>query len=254
MKRSIDYGPVADLYDSYVAVTSDIPFFIAEASKSGGPVLELMSGTGRISLPLMEAGIPLTCVDYSREMLARLRAKLASRSQPLRVVMADVRALPFARRFALAILPFNSFGEIIDREGQLAALRSIRASLSEGGVFVCTLHNPHLRLRSVDGEMRTLAHSRHPSGTGELVLRAQLSFDEPTRVVSGVQVLEERAANGALLGERRMRIQFALPSREELEERARSAGFVIDSLFGDYDRSSYEEQTSPYMIWRLSAA
>lgn len=254
MKRSIDYGLVADLYDSYVAVTSDIPFFMAEASRCDGPVLELMSGTGRVSIPLIEAGVPLTCVDYSREMLARLCAKVHDRSGLLRAVLADVRALPFARDFALAILPFNSFGEIIDYEGQLAGLRSIRGVLNERGVFICTLHNPSVRLRSVDGELRTVARSPHPSGEGELVLRTRLSFDERTRVVSGLQLLEERAADGILRRERRMGIQFALPTREEFEERARSAGFIIDSLCGDYDRSSYDEQTSPYMIWRLSVA
>ncbi len=62
-----DYGPVANLYDIYVPATFDFDFFINETTKSKGEVLELMSGTGRVSIPLLEAGVKLTCVDLSAE-------------------------------------------------------------------------------------------------------------------------------------------------------------------------------------------
>ena len=68
----IQWDAVASLYDSYVTATFDVPFFLAEAKAVPGPVLELMAGTGRVSLPLVEAGVPLTCVDASGAMLSRL--------------------------------------------------------------------------------------------------------------------------------------------------------------------------------------
>jgi 2-polyprenyl-3-methyl-5-hydroxy-6-metoxy-1,4-benzoquinol methylase len=56
---------IADLYDVYVTTTVDVPFFLEELKTTSGPVLELMAGTGRLSLPLAEAGARLTCVDIS---------------------------------------------------------------------------------------------------------------------------------------------------------------------------------------------
>lgn len=250
-RAAIDYGPVADLYDACVPLTQDIPFFVEETRAAEGPVLELMSGTGRVSLPLLESGVPLTCADYSAGMLDRLRAKLRDRSLRAHLVLADVRRLPFAGCFPLAILPFNSFSEIVGTAEQTTALESIRAALVMGGSFVCVLHNPSVRLQTIDGSMRTLRRIPHPSGTGEVVLRLRLTFDEVERVASGVQVFEERADDGRLLRERRMEMRFALPTREEFEARARQAGFRVDALFGDFDRSPYVEAASPHMIWRL---
>ncbi len=84
------FSRIADLYDTYVQVDFDIPFFLQETRKCSGEVLELMSGTGRVSLPLVEAGVRLTCVDKSAEMLTILRHKLAARNLSANIVQADV--------------------------------------------------------------------------------------------------------------------------------------------------------------------
>jgi len=96
---------VAEKYDAYVRTTFDLPFFLEEARRAGGLVLELMAGTGRVTLSLLEAGVPLTAVDSSPEMLAILRRKLAKRGLQAEVVQQDVTALDLPRRFALIILP-----------------------------------------------------------------------------------------------------------------------------------------------------
>ena len=69
----IDYDLVADVYDLYVTSDLDIDFYLEEAGKVQGRILELMCGTGRVSIPLLGAGVDLTCVDASEGMLARLK-------------------------------------------------------------------------------------------------------------------------------------------------------------------------------------
>jgi ubiquinone/menaquinone biosynthesis C-methylase UbiE len=113
----MDYAQFADLYDAFVKFEDDIPFFVSECLKSTGPVLELMAGSGRVTVPLLESGVELTCVDVCSDMLARLRSKLASRRLSAKVVRSDVRVLPFGASFELAILPFNSFSELVS-EGE----------------------------------------------------------------------------------------------------------------------------------------
>jgi ubiquinone/menaquinone biosynthesis C-methylase UbiE len=108
----IQWDSVASLYDRYVTATFDLPFFLAQAAAVPGRVLELMAGTGRVSLPLLEAGVKLTCVDLSGEMLSRLREKVVARGLDATVVQADVRSMDLAETFDLAILPFNSFSEL----------------------------------------------------------------------------------------------------------------------------------------------
>ena len=72
----IDYDSIAEIYDLYATADYDIPFLVSEVRKVSGPALELMAGTGRVSIPLLEAGAKLTCVDGSPGMLDVLAAKL----------------------------------------------------------------------------------------------------------------------------------------------------------------------------------
>jgi len=64
--QQIDYDSIAETYDLYTTADYDIPFFLSETARTNGTVLELTAGTGRLSLPLAEAGVRLTCVDSSR--------------------------------------------------------------------------------------------------------------------------------------------------------------------------------------------
>lgn len=67
--QSIDYDSIAEIYDLYVTADYDVPFFVSEVAGVKGPILELMAGTGRLSLPLVEAGARLTCIDSSQGTL-----------------------------------------------------------------------------------------------------------------------------------------------------------------------------------------
>jgi SAM-dependent methyltransferase len=83
----IDYERVANVYDLYVTSDLDIGFYVEEATKVQGKVLELMCGNGRVSIPLLEAGVDLTCVDASAGMLARLDERLRARKLEFRTKM-----------------------------------------------------------------------------------------------------------------------------------------------------------------------
>ncbi len=98
-KSPILWDRVADLYDAYVQLGLDVPFFLDAAREVRGEVLELMSGTGRVSLPLIEAGVRLTCVDYSAEMLKALELKPAARNVHAALHVQDVRALDLGKTF-----------------------------------------------------------------------------------------------------------------------------------------------------------
>ena len=67
---SSPYDPIAELYDPWSAsVVEDVAFYLEEARRSGGPVVELGVGTGRIAVPIAADGIRVIGVDSSRGML-----------------------------------------------------------------------------------------------------------------------------------------------------------------------------------------
>src|SRR5688572_28523217 len=92
-----DYAPFYDWENARTLGRRDVPFWRNLALNAGGPVLELGCGTGRISLPLARAGVPLVGVDRSAAMLAfaRRRIRRGRLQRSLRLLQADIRHLPF---------------------------------------------------------------------------------------------------------------------------------------------------------------
>src|SRR5512147_1565539 len=116
--KANDYDPIASLYDIYVPATFDIDFFVSETRKVKGEILELMSGTGRVSIPLLEAGVKLTCVDLSAELNAIFREKLTQRGLKADIYQMDVCELDLHKKFDMVIIPFGSFSHITSPEDQ----------------------------------------------------------------------------------------------------------------------------------------
>lgn len=252
---SMAWDHVAALYDSYVQVTFDVPFLLREATRTPGDVLELMAGTGRVSLPLLEAGVRLTCVDSSAAMLAVLREKLARRglTATATVVQADVRALALDRQFDLVLIPFHSFAEVTAPEDQRQVLARVRAHLRDGGRFICTLHNPRVRLRSVDGQLHLLGAAALQDRPGRLLIWTLMRHQPPSHLVEGWQFYEEYDAEGVLQRKRLLETRFALIERDAFAAMAADAGFRVTALYGDYDGAPFDEETSPYMVWVMEA-
>ena len=249
MSKLNDYDAVADIYDTYVRADFDLEFFVQEVARVPGPVLELMAGTGRVSQSVAEVRGDLTCVDSSLRMLQVLKSKTAPTAA--RVACADVRALPLRPRYALALIPFHSFAELIEREDQLRTLREIHRVLVPAGRFVCTLHNPAMRTQSLTGQSTLRGSFALPSGEGTVELWTEESFDAVTRVAESLQDCRIFDAAGELRSERVQKVRFALIERAELEEMAGAVGFRVVELYGDYERSQFSPRESPHMIWTL---
>ena len=111
MARESHYDAVtsiAEFYDSTLVYLErkDVEFYVAEARAAGGPVLELGCGTGRVLLPAARAGVEITGLDASANMLERCRAKLAAEPEAVRgratLVRGDLADFDLGRHTARA--------------------------------------------------------------------------------------------------------------------------------------------------------
>src|SRR5213078_3302963 len=117
------YDPIARIYDAWSrSVTEDVPFYLEEARRSGGPVVELGVGTGRIAVPIACDGIRVIGVDSSQAMLeiCAERARLAGAALDLR--LGDLREPPVDERVPLVIIPFRSLLHLQTDEERRRAL------------------------------------------------------------------------------------------------------------------------------------
>ena len=140
---SSPYDAIAELYDPWSAsVVEDVGFYLEEARRSGGPVVELGVGTGRIAVPIAAQGIRIIGVDSSRGMLevCARRAALAGVEVDLRV--GDLREPPVNERVPLVICPFRSLLHMHTDEDRRLVLTSAHELLLPGGRFVFDVFTP----------------------------------------------------------------------------------------------------------------
>lgn len=251
---SEDYANIADLYDVYVNTQFDIPYWLDLVQQHSGEILELMCGTGRVTLPLIQAGHRLTAVDNSPELLAVLRGKLDAQTDLQRenyhIHQADVCRMDLGKQFKLIILPFNSFAEILDPDDQRQALKTIRNHLAEDGLFICTLHNPPIRLKTVDEQLHLMAS--HPLPEGKLLFWIHQKYHPSKMLVDVKQFYEEYDAQGLMQRKRLLEMSFRIIDKADFAELAERAGLQVLNLYGDYAHNAYETTRSPFMIWHLT--
>jgi ubiquinone/menaquinone biosynthesis C-methylase UbiE len=247
--KSIDFNFVADLYDTYVTVDFDIDFYRKLTQEYKGKCLELMCGTGRVSLPLLKQNIDLTCVDYSDDMLNVFRKKAKELNITPSIECQDVCDLNLNDSYNLIFIPFNSFSEITDSKRQELALGKIYKHLDNEGTFICTLYNPEYRIKTADGLLRILGKFQIDENKS-LVISYYNQYNEKTRNVTGIQFYEIYDKHNELIDKRYLDICFSLINKEDLIEMATKVGFKVKDIFGDYNFSPFSE-TSMFMNFLL---
>ncbi len=153
--------PYADgtLYDlEYAGHIEDVPWYVEHACQAGGPVLELGCGTGRLTLPIARAGVPITGVDRAPAMLAGLRRKLTEQPpsvrQRVRLLEGDYAHITPGDRYASVLWPFNAIHHLDGPSEVQAVLRRIRTWLRPGGTLALDCYLPDIELYDRDPTAR----------------------------------------------------------------------------------------------------
>lgn len=102
---------------------------------SGGSILDVPCGNGRISIALAEQGFALSGIDGCPEILADARAAAKDRNLAIDFRQGDMRELPWRDHFDGVCCCGNSFA-YFDEAGNMDFLKSVRAALKPGGRFV----------------------------------------------------------------------------------------------------------------------
>ena len=182
----------------------DVDWYRDKAQSSGGPVLELGAGTGRITLAIAAAGIPIHALDSDDAMLERLRLKLESAPADARarttVVAGDMRTFDLAERFALIICPYRAFLHNVTEADRVACLAKVRQHLRPSGRFAFNVFHPSLTFMAqhsgaLAGVWRWTGTYPLPSG-GWVVQSEANRYDTVAQVVHSLASLRRLRSDG----------------------------------------------------------
>jgi len=218
------YDPIARLYDAWsTGVIEDISFYVEEALASGGPVVELGVGTGRIAIPTAMAGVHVIGVDSSAQMLAVCAEAAGAAGVSARVDLreGDLRRPPVEERVPLVTCPFRAYLHLSGDDQRLEALAAARDLLLPGGKLVFDVFAPSAEdIEETDGRWL----EREPG------IFERADWDETAQTLT----LSVRGEHG----ESSMTLWWLEPQR--WQTLIAEAGFVVEACYGWFDRRPYD--------------
>jgi SAM-dependent methyltransferase len=224
----------------------DLPFWLNLAKEQSDPILELGCGTGRVLIPLAEAGFRVYGIDLDPGMLAVLKDNLsASHKDKADILEADFASFHLNQHFSLIILPCNTYSTLnVGIRHQV--LQCVHEHLKAGGAFVVSIPNPTILASlepSDDPEIESIF--THPS-TGYPV---QVSCDwerGATQVI--INWHYDHLLPDGQVGRLTTTIKHFLITSEEYRQEIVDAGFNIRAVYGNFDRSPYKSKSPNFII------
>lgn len=247
------YDEWAGVYDSiYAYVREDIPFYVREATRAGGPVLELGCGTGRVTVPIARSGIDIVGLDNSEGMLERAKSKarrIGRQHGRIDIHSGDMRDFSLGRTFPLVIIPFRGFLALLTIEDQIRCLTNVKSHLEPDGRLVFNIFVPDTqRLIEDEDAAFHLRDVTNPDTGRRFVLWQQTKVDTFHQVLSVRLIVDELEREGTVGNRFYLDYQIRYAHRIEMLHLLERCGYEVVDLYGDFDGSPLHED-SEEMIW-----
>ena len=236
-----EFDKAAKIYDDSCPVEflGDTSFYLREAKKARGPVLEVGCGTGRVYLPLLAAGMDAYGIDISRKMLGVLEKKAVASGLSPKIKLADMRNFRLPHRFALIIVPYRAFLHNLTIQDQLDSLKCLRRHLAPGGRLVVNFFYPSHEIITKDYGREIVRFKK-----GGLVRKDFSVFSDET-----MQTVHSRywtIKNGKRIASYDVKIAFIY--RREFELLLRLAGFSKWQVYGGFKKEKLISSKQE-MVW-----
>jgi SAM-dependent methyltransferase len=246
-----DYDLFAHLYDlEHRDLDQDLDLYRNFAARCDGTVLELGSGTGRVTLALAQVGFDVVGIDESAVMLELAQARVAEAGLDRQVHLehADVRQIAWPRRFALAVWPLNGFLHLPSRADQLRALGNVQRALLPGGVLIVDLPNPHMAFAPQPDDQLVVRRSVR-SEQGDLVTSmVSTRTDLANQVQQMTLFYDTVGCQDGVVRRTAAEMDLRFVYRYEMVGLLEGTGFEVDAVYGSHDLEPYESD-SPVMLF-----
>ncbi len=237
------FSHTADFYDLDIRSIErhDLPFYLDFANRFGGPVLELACGTGRVTIPLADAGFPVWGLDLSEAMLSVFRRKLIgadpTTTERIHLIRSDMADFRLPERFPLIIVPFRGFQALTGDDRIRSCLASVRRHLAPGGRFILDVFSVDSRLDEswIHGEQFDWTYQDRRTNTMIVRTGSRDRIDTRRQILDSSIMYYLRRPDGS---EERLldRISLKYWYEYQLQALLASSGFRIEAEYGSYDR------------------
>lgn len=248
------YDLIAPFYDiEHAHFAEDLDMYENYAELANGSILELACGSGRVMLPLAEAGYEITGVDNSAAMLNKARETLieAGVNDHCTLIEQDITNLKLEQHFRLAFIALGSFAHITTRRAQQQVLAGVRAHLSHGATFIVDISNSDARyMEELSGQV--LHQGTWQDENGEYFTHFVSPASATREHILELTHFYDRHQQGGGVQRTVATTFLYLFERSEMELLLEQAGFVVKDIYGDHEMGPFTLE-SPRMIFVAEA-
>lgn len=232
------FAAIAAFYDlDFEGFHDDASFYQRLVEIHGSRVLELGVGTGRIAVPLAEAGAKVTGVDISPGMVEVAKRRAADAGVSVTWLEDDIRSVRLRGRFDLVIAPLGTLQHMETPDDFVAALETMARHIAPGGIAVVDVESP-VPDDFDPSPQPLIQHWTKPWADGQVskVVSVDAIPSEGTKEITWH--FDVADAKGRLS---RITTQFLLRTftPPEIELAARIAGLRVAARFADYAFNPY---------------
>lgn len=259
-KEMAEFDAWADYYDLlHPGLPGEAEFYVGQAAKRRGPVLEIGCGTGRIAIPIAMCGINVTGLDNSVPMLDVCREKAKAvrvKRNRLSLVEADMRGFELEAAFPLAIMAYRTFMHCLTPEDQRACLACIYNHLEPGGELICSLWAARpatiVQFNLCEEDAVEVQAACIPVSSEDLSLLHFIRTwrDDFNQRLSESHRVQEVDAAGTVLHEEILTMERAWITPREMEHLLARTGFETLAVLGDFRGALLGPQHTE-MIWHV---
>jgi SAM-dependent methyltransferase len=234
-----------DLVSGALSGKGPVEFYRTQAIRSGGPVLELACGTGRLAIPIACDGIEVVGLDASPEMLSLAEQKSAGKDLPVAWTRGDMRAFDLGRRFPCIFVASNSFSHLYARTDIESCLGSVRRHLASPGRFVFDIFNPAPGLFLRQSEQRIpLIEYVDPRSGSRVEISKTVRYDSAAQISHETWFFRQAVTGEEQQNQLHLRMFFP----QEIEALLHYNGFQIDQRYGDYQNALFAGSSNKQVI------
>jgi len=233
-----------DLYDPLAPLDLGcliVRFYVDMARERGNQVLDLACGSGRIAIPLAEAGKQVVGGDLSPEMLQRARIAAEARGVKAEFVQLDMRDFDLGgRRFDTIVVAANSILHLHSLDDFMGFFRSVVRHLSVNGRLIFDAFVPNIALLNREPRLRYPVGTIRHNPLGDVTVDETVNYDPITQIQHTTwywSTDRERDFWHATFG---LRLIFP----QEMRLLVSLGGLHLVERFGDFDRGSLTPQSS----------
>ena len=243
MKDSETYDEMGDFYDFIYSEDFDSGFYLNEARKCNGKVLELGCGTGRITIKLMKAGIDVTGLDLSEKMLELFRENAEKEGLEAKTHLGDMRDFKISEKFGLVIFPYRSFLHLLTTGDRKKTLSNVHSHLENGGKVMLHIFQPSENELECTGRSHHIDTTRVKKDGEKFVLEWSMQY-YPENKTADYSI--EVNKNGETVNRFDMTISFV--SVDELKNILEGSSFRNIKVYGGFDYEDYNENCEEVVV------